>query len=334
MPMLTPTDVHIDVALTNLVVAYFQTNSNFVADKIFPTIPVQKQTGKYWVVPTGNFNRVGESKVLAPRTRPERVGMSLSQDSYFVEPRALAADLDFQTLANADDQLNLRALKIRQVTELQMIDRENAWVDAYFKPGVWATDLQGVATGPTANQFVKWSNYTSSNPITDIVEAKRKARLASGGRTMDVAVMTEDVFFKLINHPEILKRITGGATVSNPALVQTNLLAQVLGLRAVYVLDTIGNFAKEGLPDDQRYLATNKFALFHTPVQAGMQVPAAGYTFTWSSLENSSGLGVDIASYTGDFLRIEGIAEEMHSIMAYDFKVIGNQMGIFFNEPL
>jgi hypothetical protein len=61
-------------------------------------------------------------------------------------------------------------------------------------------------------------------------------------------------------------------------------------------------------------------------------VPAAGYNFTWSTLDNSSGHGVEVRSYTGDHLAIEGIAEEIHAVMAYDQKVVGNEMGVFFAD--
>jgi hypothetical protein len=63
-------------------------------------------------------------------------------------------------------------------------------------------------------------------------------------------------------------------------------------------------------------------------------VPAAGYNFTWTGLENSSGYGVSTLSYSGDFLDIEGIAEEIHVIMGYDQKVVGSEMGVFFNTIL
>ena len=48
MPMLTPSQVHIDAPLTNLTLAYLQSQDTFIADKVFPTVDVQKQSDKYY----------------------------------------------------------------------------------------------------------------------------------------------------------------------------------------------------------------------------------------------------------------------------------------------
>ena len=42
-------DIHIDKALTNLSVKYFQDASNFIADKVFPVVPVAKQSDRYFM---------------------------------------------------------------------------------------------------------------------------------------------------------------------------------------------------------------------------------------------------------------------------------------------
>ena len=44
MPLLTPSSVHIDAPLSNLTLAYAQSQENFIADKVFPTVGVDKQS--------------------------------------------------------------------------------------------------------------------------------------------------------------------------------------------------------------------------------------------------------------------------------------------------
>ncbi len=58
--------------------------------------------------------------------------------------------------------------------------------------------------------------------------------------------------------------------------------------------------------------------------------PAAGLTFAWNAVEGVS-FGLSVESFTGDFLRVEGIAEELHVKQAYDMKVVGAELGGFFN---
>jgi hypothetical protein len=102
MPLLTPSNVHIDQPLSNLTLAYVQEQTNFIADKVFPTVGVQKQSDKYYIYDRANMNRAGDVQKLAPRTEVNRIGQSISNDSYFADVYGLGMDFDEQTLANED----------------------------------------------------------------------------------------------------------------------------------------------------------------------------------------------------------------------------------------
>ena len=112
MPMLTPSQVHIDAPLTNLTIAYLQDQNNFIADKVFPNVAVSKKTDKYYIYDRANFNRT-EVQARAPRTKAPRVGLSISTDSYSADVYSLSTDFDFETLANEDQALNIRAADLR-----------------------------------------------------------------------------------------------------------------------------------------------------------------------------------------------------------------------------
>ena len=122
MPMLTPSQVHLDQPLTNLTLAYLQDESNFIAGKVFPMVDVAKQSDKYYIYDRENFNRSGEHKALAPRTRPERVGMSVSNSNYFADVYGLATDFDEQTLANEDAALEIRSAGANMLMHNMLID--------------------------------------------------------------------------------------------------------------------------------------------------------------------------------------------------------------------
>lgn len=336
MPMLTPSQVHVDQPLTNLTVAYLQDESAFIADRVFPNVPVSKQTDKYYIYQREDFLRSGNVKALAPRTRPERVGMSLSTDTYSIEVRGLATDFDNQTLANEDTALDIRAAGARMLMHQMLIDREKRWCSTYFASSVWTTEYTGVANADndTAAEVTQWDDYTNSTPIEDVTLAKRTAMLASGGFKPNVMVVTRDVRDTLINHPDVLARLNGGATVTNTALVTDSKLAEIFDVAEFLVIDAIENTAADGATESLSFVASKKAALYYRPVAPGLMVPAAGYNFTWTGLENSSGYGVSVQSYTGDYLSIEGIAEELHVVMGYDQKVVSADMGVFFNTVI
>ena len=210
MPMLTPSQVHLDQPLTNLTLAYLQDESNFIAGKVFPMVDVDKQSNKYYIYDRANFNRSGERKALAPRTRPERVGMSVSNSNYFADVYGLATDFDEQTLANEDAALDIRSAGASMLMHNMLIDREKDWVTNFFSTGVWTTEWDGdTNASATGTDVVHWDDYTNSTPIVDVTNARRTMQLASGGFKPNTMVVGKAVRDSLINNPDILARLNG-----------------------------------------------------------------------------------------------------------------------------
>ena len=57
MPQPTPSDVHVNQPLTNISVAFLQDQNQFISDKVFPNIPVSKNSDRYFEFPKGNWFR-------------------------------------------------------------------------------------------------------------------------------------------------------------------------------------------------------------------------------------------------------------------------------------
>lgn len=332
MALLTSSAVHIDVPLTNLTVAFLQDQAGFIADKVFPKVSVDKKTNRYYIYDRANFNRSGEVQARAPRTQAPRVGMTLSTDTYAVDVFSLATDFDFETLANEDAALNVRAAGAQMLTMQLLIDREVKWASTFLASSVWGTEYTGVSGTPSAGQVRQWSDYTNSTPITDVTNAMRAVQLKSGGFKPNVMVIGKEVRDQLVNHPTILARLNGGATVTNTALVTDAKLAEIFGVEEFLVMETVRNTAKEGLTESNAFIGGKVAGLFYRPRAAGLMVPSAGYTFTWDDLQNASGDGIAIKSYRGDYLAIDGVAEVLEANMAYDHKVISSDLGCYFGS--
>ena len=330
MAMLTSGAVHIDAPLTNLTIAYLQDTTAFIADRVFPKVSVMKKTDKYYIYNRADFNRVGNVQARAPRTQAPRVGMSLSTDTYSTNVFSLATDFDFETLANEDAALNVRSAGAQMLTYQLLIDREVKWASAYFAASIWGTEYTGVSGTPSAGQVKQWSDYTASTPIVDVTNAMRAVQLKSGGFKPNVMVVSKDARDILVNHPTILARLNGGATVTNTALVTDAKLAEIFGVEEFLVMETVKNTAAEGLAEANAFIGGKSAALYYRPRAAGLMVPSAGYTFTWDELQNASGHGLSIKSYTGDYLAIDGVAEVLEANMAYDHKVVSTDLGCFF----
>jgi len=320
--MLTPSQVHLDVPLTNLTVAYAQEASGFIADKVFGTVSVSKQSDKYYKYDREGL-RHGDVKVLAPRTEVNRVGMALSTDNYFADVRGLGMDFDEQTLANEDTMLEIRSQGANVLMEKILIDREVRWADTFFKAGVWGTE-----TTP-ANL---WSDYTNSTPIVDVTNARRAMQLKSGGYKPNVMVVGKAVRDILVNHPDILARLNGGATVSNTALITDAKLAEIFEVEQFLVMEAVYNDAAEGLTDNIDFIGGKHAMLAYKPSSMGLRTPASGAIFTWDSIPSVSGLGITVESFSDDALKRQQIAEMIQVKCSDDMKVIGADLGYFFDS--
>lgn len=320
MPMLTPSDVHVDVPLTNLTIAYMQAAENFVADKVFPMISVSKQSDKYYKYSREGL-RDGDVTVLAPRTEVNRVGMALSTDSYFSDVRGLGMDFDEQTIANEDTALELRSQGANVLMEKIMIDREVRWASAFFSAGIWGTDI-------TPGNL--WSDYTNSTPIVDVTTGRRTMQLASGGYKPNTMVVGKEVRDVLINHPDILARLNGGSTVANPALITDAKLAEIFEVENFYVMEAVRNTAAEGVTDAFGFIGGKNALLTYTPSTMGLRTPGAGAIFCWDSIPGVSGMGITVESFSDDALKRQQIAELIQVKSSDDMKLIGAEMGYFF----
>ena len=67
MPQPTQSAVHVNRPLTMLSVAYAQAQSAFIADKVFPVVPVDKQSDLYYVYTKNDWFR-DEAQVRPPAT--------------------------------------------------------------------------------------------------------------------------------------------------------------------------------------------------------------------------------------------------------------------------
>jgi hypothetical protein len=319
--------VHVDQPLTNLTLAYAQSQENFIADKVFPTVGVSKQSDKYYLYDRANMNRTGDVEKLAPRTEVNRIGMTLSTSSYFADVYGLGMDFDEQTLANEDAMLDIRSAGAETLAMRLMIHREEQFASNFFVASQWGTDN-------TLSGNDQWSDYTNSDPIDAVTVARRTVQLGSGGFKPNTMVVGKEVRDKLINHPDVLARLNGGATVTNTALVTDAKLAEIFEVENFYVMEAVKNSSVEGVAESNAFIGGKNALLCYTPSNAGLMSPAAGLTFAWNNLEGVNNLGITVESFSDDALKRQQIAEMIQVKMSYDMKVVGADLGYLFIDAV
>lgn len=311
----TQTSVHVDVPLTNISTAYIQSQDAFIAGRVFPVVPVEKQTDKYYTYTKNDWFR-DEATRRADASESAGSGYGLSTATYSCDVYALHKDIGFQTRANADSQINLDRDAVQFLTQRMLLRQEIQFVTDFFTTSVWANDVT-----PTN----LWSDFTNSDPIEDI-ETGKETILSVTGQMANTLVLGYQVYRKLKNHPDIVDRIkytTGvtGRTVTPELLAAMFDVERVLVARAVKATNVEGETAAYSFTHGKHAL------LCHTASSPGLLTPSAGYMFSWRGV--SDGLGADIGITRMDMPTLR--AERIEAQIAFDCKVVGSDLGYFFN---
>lgn len=311
----TQSDVHVDSVLSQVSTAYVQNANLYVARKVFPVVPVEHQSDKYWVYTKADWFR-DEVQRRPDATESAGSGYNMSTSSYYADVWALHKDIGDQTRANADPAINLDRDATQFLTQRMLLRQEVQWAADAFATSVWATDL-------TPSSL--WSDYTASDPIGDIETAKQTI-MASTGLMPNTLVLDYRVYAKLKNHPDVVDRVkyTGGI---NEQLATRRILAELFELDNVYVLQAIKNSANEGETASYDFLAGKHALLLYVPPNPGVLTPAAGYTFVWRGASYGTGLDVGLRRFRMDLLA----AERVEAQSAWDNVITGTDLGYFFN---
>lgn len=323
--------VHVDQPLTNISIAFLQNAANFVAGRVFPNVPVQKQSDLYYTFDRGFFNR-DEAKKRAPGTEAAKVGFELSTASYFCDPYAVKHAIPDQVAANADAMLDLERAAAEMVTNKLLIRREKDWATSYFTTGVWTNDYDGVAAAPGANQFIRWSDQAASDPMANIRTAKSDVA-ESTGFVPNTLVLSQRVLDALVDHPDIVDRIkySGGVGPDRPAIATEQALAQLFGLDRILVMRAIENTAAEGNANAHSFIGGKNALLVYAAPTPGIMTPSAGYSFSWQGyLGQTNAFGMATKRRVRDELE----ATEIEGSMAFDHKLIAADLGFFFESAV
>lgn len=320
--MPTKGQAHIDKALTNISVAYMQEESNFIADKVFPIIPVKKQSDVYFVYNKGDFFR-DEARVRAGAS--ESVGGDYgveASDPYYCKVHAFHKDVTEQDRANYDDPLDADQDATDFVTQKMLIRREVVWAEKFFRPGVWSTEIQGVAAEPEAGQVLQF-DQVGSDPI-GVVSQQIVEMAGNTGFKPNTIVMSPAVFYALKNHEDILDRIK----YTQKGIVTADLLATLFEVENVYVAWAVVNTANQGAEDDISYVMGKHMLLCYVNPRPAIKKPSAGYIFAWTGLKGAGAYGNRIVRLPMDVLGLG--TERIEGEIAFDAKVIAQDLGVFF----
>ena len=284
--------------LTNVSIAYTQQGS-YIADQVFPTVPVQRQGDLYWKYDRGDWFR-GQAELRAPATESTGGGYRLNTDTYYCDVYAVHRDVDDQTRANFQSQFNLDADATRWVTQQLMIKN------------------------------VDWTAAGSGDPILNVRMAADAIEGTTGYRP-NVLVLPSTLMTQLQQHPDIIDRVKYTSGVA--AGVSNQAIASALGVDKIVIANTVNNTGAY-LADNSAgetalsFMAGDGALLVYAAASPGLMQPSAGYTFGWTGYQgNATGAAIT------RFRDIKTRSDRIEGEMAFDMKVVAPDLGAWFASP-
>jgi len=323
----SPSELHINTALNNVAIAWKQESSRFAAGRAFPEVPVDKQNDSYHVWERGDFFR-DEAEEVGPQSKTPLQNLRKSTDTYTCKVYGIGGFVSEQDMANQDVAAN-KEQKLAQanITKL-LIRREKQWVTNFFTTGKWTGSTTGVDLVGGVD-FVQFSTLATSDPIV-VIRAQINQLALLGVDPMDmVLTIGPAVWLILQDHPDFLGRYEQ----TQAAIMNTTLIAAVLGIREVVVPFGSETTSREGVADastTMAYIIGKHMLLSYSPRAPSIDQPSAGYTFNWSGLLGAGEDGIRTRRVPSD----DPLGVKVIGNMAFDHKLTSRVCGVFFQNAV
>jgi len=274
-----------DPVLTQIMLGSMNQSDQFIADRIYKSIAVQKKTGDIRTFGSTSQRIVntiqgsGESKTLTFEVT-KADAWSLKKHSL----KALITDDDMDQLGTQE----AKNIGIDAVTEALLLAREYAVAN-------YMTDTDNYTNDVTLSGTEQWDDYTSSDPIDDLITARATVREACGKRP-NMAIMGPEVFDCLINHPDLLTaaRYAGEDTVSFSRLKRILFPGQPESKVEVLVGEARYESAKEGAASSMADLWGNNFIYLYVDSAPNPRKPQS----TWGAKFHRGKADIAVKTWT------------------------------------
>lgn len=324
--MPTPSQNHVSQPLTNFSLQVLQSLDSFIALKMFPKVPTNKESDLYYTYTVEDMMR-DQAKLRAPNTEVALGDYGLSTGNFFCKEWGFGKDISEREARNADSILNPEQDATRFVTETLLIKRERNFIANFFGTGIWGTDLAGGA------DFTLWSDYTNGTPVTNVKTWRRRVQLATG-RKPNRMMLTPDVWDMLSEHPQIIGRLAYNSPGFQAAggRATTEQVAAMMELDQILVADAVYNTsAVPGAPSNAFIAGTKSLLLAHVTPNPSPRVASAGYHFVWTGADgvNEEGIAISVEDVPNKNTR-----ERIEGAMFFDPKVVAPSLGLFASSVI
>lgn len=264
--------VHVDAPLTNVSIATMNKDDAFVAQKVFPRVPVKKESDKFFIFDKDFLFR-SKTEQRAPGAPVVLRDYKISTDSYSAEEYAAGIVVPDRVAENSDSPLSPYTNAAEVLAHDMKMFIEYNWSVSAFAASIWTSEAALSGTD-------MFDDYTGSDPIGKIETAKTTINGLTGIPTSELSiVMGKAVWDKLYRHPQIVANFGGGYSgMLVPTLAQ---VASILGVKDITVGEGVWNTNNEGNSTQTltRILGKSLLVYYKAPSPA-LMAPSSGYFFS------------------------------------------------------
>jgi len=282
--MLAPSarDLHVNRALTMLSIAY--RNNTYLADQLFPIVPVKKQSD---IVPKYNqsfwFRDLARLRVGGQKS--EGGGFTVdTSTTYFANRYSFRFEIPDEVRDNADEPFNMDRDGAIFVTDKLQMRREVAFANSFFTTGVWGQS-PGAGDQVGGSNFTQWSDYGASTPLLDVANWMDLVEGVIAREPVAMAIGKQS-YVQVKWHPDLIDAIK----YTQKGQLTPDLIAGLFELQKFLVGRGIYTTSIEGTAESSVTYSRiwGKHALLlYMPDGPSILTPSAGYTFVWTRVASA-----------------------------------------------
>lgn len=272
----TGRDVHIDVPLSNVAIAYRP--EGMIADQIAPIVPVPKQSDAYYVWNQADAFRAEDDK-RAPGTEANVMARNMSSGTFYCLNYALKERTPYEDLRNADASFVFlsRQARAEAVKDKLMLNME-------YRVAMQCTSGSNVGSYSTVASA--WTTFTTGNsdPIANINTAINNVEDSTGYRPNSM-IIGSYAWRLLRQHADMILRTFGYQTTGGGRVVTINHVKSLFELDRVLVGGAYYNTADEGQTMSLSQLWHDNVLVYYAPMTPRIDKPSFMYGFRWNAVQ-------------------------------------------------
>jgi hypothetical protein len=254
---------YLDQPLNNISIAYH--NDAFYAERLFPIVPVNKQSGRYWVYAREKFRWYETLRFNKAESR-EIAAWTLSNNPFFCNDHSLKDGISDEDRSNNSLGADLEVNTVENLTDAILLDLE------LRAQTLVAANVPNVAlSGPT-----QWSDYVNSDPIAAI-EAQRVVIKQATVKQPNTLAVSYPVHVVLRQHPRIIDRFK----YTQVGILREEHLASVFEVDNYWVMGAEYDIADEGQNPNLQFVWGKNALLACIESEPKLRDITLGYCFRW-----------------------------------------------------